>query len=142
MIEIKSFVYNPFQENTYILADPGGACLIVDAGCHDEAEKSEITGYISENGLQPVALVNTHCHIDHILGISFLSKEYKIPFLIHQAEEAMLKSAVAQGEFFGIRAETPPSPDVFLKEGTPVRFGNSSLEVLHVPGHSRGKASP
>ena len=72
MIYIQKFTFNPIQENTYVLYDETGECVIVDAGCYFENEKDELTRFIEEKKLKPVKLVNTHCHFDHILGCYIL----------------------------------------------------------------------
>ncbi len=76
MLHINRFVFNTFQVNTYILWDETKECAIIDAGCYGKAEQDIITGFIKENGLKPVRLLNTHCHIDHIAGMAFISREY------------------------------------------------------------------
>ena len=68
MITIKRFVFNPFQENTYVLFDESNECVIVDAGCHSPEEQRELTDFIQKNNLKPVLAINTHGHVDHILG--------------------------------------------------------------------------
>ena len=73
MISIKSFTFNPFQENTYIAFDESKECIIVDPGCYDEKENTILKNFIEQNNLKPVALVNTHCHLDHIFGNNFVA---------------------------------------------------------------------
>ena len=64
MIKIQSFTFNPFQENTYIAYDETNECIIVDPGCYDENENNVLKNFIGQNNLNPVALINTHCHLD------------------------------------------------------------------------------
>jgi glyoxylase-like metal-dependent hydrolase (beta-lactamase superfamily II) len=138
MITIKRLEFNPFRENTYILSDDTRECLIVDPGCHESEEQDSLLAYLDEHQLKPVKIVNTHCHIDHILGTAFLHERFQLPFLIHPLEEPLLSASVAQGEFFGLEVQTPPKPSGFLNEGDSVSFGSSVLEVIHIPGHSPG----
>ncbi|MGE4586516.1 MAG: MBL fold metallo-hydrolase [Mangrovibacterium sp.] len=138
MIQIKKFVFNPLRENTYVLYDETGECVLVDAGCYDEPEEQELTGFIEENGLHPVKLVNTHCHFDHILGVGYCRARYRIPFLIHPDDEFLIEGAAAQGYLFGVSTGPLDPPDGYIREGEQLRFGNSVLEVLHVPGHAPG----
>ncbi len=138
MSGIKSFVFNPFQVNTYILFDDTGECLIIDPACYDEKENFILQEYIKEKSLKPVAILNTHAHVDHLTGVNFFKNAYSIPFLLHKADLFLLHQAVNQGLMFGFELETPPEPDRFPEEGERVTFGHSSLEVLHVPGHSPG----
>jgi hydroxyacylglutathione hydrolase len=138
MITIKRFEFNPFRENTYVLSDDTGECLIVDPGCQEPEEQDLLLDHLEMNDLEPVKMVNTHCHIDHILGTAFLHDQFKLPFLIHPEEKPLLKSSIAQGEFFGLKVQTPPEPTGFLNEGDTVTFGDSMFEVIHIPGHSPG----
>ena len=67
-MNIKSFTFNPFQENTYVVYDESKECVIIDPGCYNAQEQEELTSFIDEKALTPIKLINTHCHIDHILG--------------------------------------------------------------------------
>ena len=138
MISIKRFEFNPFRENTYVISDDTGECLILDPGCQEPEEQDLLLAYFKENHLKPVKIVNTHCHIDHILGTAFLNDQLKLPFLIHPLEKPLLTASIAQGEFFGLEVQTPPEPTDYLNEGDTVTFGNSMFEVIHIPGHSPG----
>ncbi len=134
-------VFNPFQENTYILYDETKECIIVDAGCNGAAEIDALVNFIDSKGLKPVKLVNTHCHVDHVLGISALVKKYNIPFEAHEKEIPYLEIAVTNGKVYGFVVEQPPMPTKTIKDGDVVKFGNSELKVFDVPGHSFGSVA-
>jgi glyoxylase-like metal-dependent hydrolase (beta-lactamase superfamily II) len=138
MIKIKTFVFNAFQENSYILHDETDNCIIIDPGCSCSEEENELSGYIKSYGLKPIAMVNTHCHIDHILGCKFLKKSFDIPFYAHEGETILIRGAKEYGIFFGFEFEQPPMPDEYLTDNQEFRFGNSRLLISHVPGHSPG----
>jgi glyoxylase-like metal-dependent hydrolase (beta-lactamase superfamily II) len=138
MITVKKFTFNPLQENTYLLYDETGSCLIVDAGCYFSYEKEELARFISDHGLRPEKLVNTHCHFDHILGITFCREKYGIPFYAHRDDAFLIEHAVGQGDVFGVPMEPLEQPEGWITEGEQVSFGNSSLEAIHVPGHAPG----
>ncbi len=138
MINIETFVFNPFMENTFILFDDSRECIIVDAGCYEEEERKEIAGYITDNDLKPVRLVNTHCHVDHVLGVSFLKEKFGIPFCIHSLEKPILSATPMQGNFFGLEPGSAAEPDELLEDGAIISFGGSDLNAIHVPGHSPG----
>ena len=78
MSKIKSFTFNPFQENTYIIEANNKQCAIIDPGCSTPVENSLLENYITNNNLKPVVLLNTHCHIDHILGNKFIADTYNL----------------------------------------------------------------
>ncbi len=138
MIKIKKFVVNPLQENSYILSDETGECIFIDPGCFYEEEQDEIREYISDNKLNPVKITNTHCHFDHIMGVEFLRNEYNVPLLAHPDDAFWIERAIDQGQMFGFDMQPVNPIDIFFGEGDKVTFGNTVLEIFHVPGHSPG----
>lgn len=138
MITIQSFTFNPFSENMYILYDETKEALIIDPGCYTQLEKEELAKFILETGLKPVKLLNTHAHIDHVLGNNFVAAKYGLKLEMHEADADLLRSAPVYGQMWGIKPEPSPEPSAFLNEGDVVRFGNSKLDVLFTPGHCPG----
>ena len=69
---IKKFTFNEFQENTYIVFDKTKKCIIIDPGCNNKKEQEEIVFFIKKEKLEPIKLINTHCHLDHIFGNYFI----------------------------------------------------------------------
>jgi hydroxyacylglutathione hydrolase len=138
MIKIKTFIFNPFQENTYLLSDETGDCIIIDPGCYDPDEKKTLSDYIAQNNLKCKILVNTHCHIDHILGNAYIESLYHPEIAAHNNDVFLLDDANKYAQIFGFVVDQPPAPTMFLKENTELKFGNSTLKILHVPGHSPG----
>jgi hydroxyacylglutathione hydrolase len=138
MISLKTFVFNDFNVNTFVLYDDTKECVIIDPGCNNEKQQKELTGFITSQALLPLMLINTHGHIDHIAGNRFVKSTYKIPLAVHEKDLYLLENAFQYAEFFAFDAEQPPAPDIFLKEGDTIRFGDAAISVLHVPGHSPG----
>ena len=141
MITIKSFVFNAFQENTYALYDETGDCIIIDTGCYSQEEKSALDNFLLTNKLKLTKIINTHCHVDHVLGMASLAEKYKPEIWVHQEDLKLLTEARKHGIIFGFDVEHPPIPTDYLEEGKDVVFGNSRLEVFHVPGHSPGSVA-
>ncbi|MCL4107800.1 UNVERIFIED_CONTAM: hypothetical protein GTU68_027185 [Idotea baltica] len=135
------FTFNPFQENTYVLYDETGECVIIDPGCSNVKEQKILDDFISSNDLTPVRLVNTHCHIDHILGNKYVSEKFKLGLEIHKGEIETLKSGVLIGRAYGIPYEESPDPESFIEEGDEIVFGNTKLKTLFTPGHSAASIS-
>jgi hydroxyacylglutathione hydrolase len=140
-MQIHRFIFNPFSENTYVISDTTGDCVIVDPGCYDEEEKSELSEYILRHSLKPVAIYLTHAHIDHILGNNYVTGKYSVPILMNETEVELLMAAPVYGEMWGIKTEPSPQPSGFITEGKKLQFGNTELEVLFTPGHSPGSFS-
>lgn len=137
-MKIKTFIFNPFYENTYVLSDESGECVIIDPGCLGNAEESELREYIDHEKLRPVHLLNTHCHIDHILGNHFVTETYQLPVEAHEFESDNVNRAGAYAMMFGLDRFDPPAISKLLNEGDQVRFGNTTLEILFTPGHPPG----
>jgi glyoxylase-like metal-dependent hydrolase (beta-lactamase superfamily II) len=137
-IEVARIVVGPFQENCFLLRAAGGPeCVVIDPG--DEADR--IADRIDASGWKPVAIVNTHAHLDHIGGIQELKEKYGIPLFLHAADEPLLGSAHTHARFFGVAEPSVPAVDRRLADGDVLDFGGIRLEVLHTPGHSPGSVS-
>jgi glyoxylase-like metal-dependent hydrolase (beta-lactamase superfamily II) len=138
MLQVHSFVFNPFQENTFVLFDETKESLIIDPGCSDDDERRTLRTFIADHKLKVKLLLNTHCHIDHVLGNAFVKETYKVNLLIHPEEEAVLKAVEAYAPGYGFHLYEHQPPDGFLEDGDFITFGNQSFVVLSVPGHSPG----
>jgi len=138
MTQIQGFAFNSFQVNTYILWDETNECAIIDPGCYDADEQNTLTGFISENGLKPVRLLQTHCHIDHITGMAFISKEYGLKPEAHEACKGFIRHAEKAAFVYGFEHLEIIVPELPLREGDIVRFGNTELHVVETPGHADG----
>jgi glyoxylase-like metal-dependent hydrolase (beta-lactamase superfamily II) len=135
---IKNFIFNDFQENTYVLYDDTKQCVIVDPGCYTKYEEQELANFIEQNNLQPVKLINTHCHIDHVLGNAFVAQKYNLSLNLHKDELQTYRQTARWADVFGLVMQDIPANLVYLNEGDTVSFGNTQLEVLFTPGHSIG----
>lgn len=138
MITVHSFVFNPFGENTYVLFDETNECLIIDPGCFSKDEQNEITSFIKENNLNPKMVLNTHCHIDHVLGNALMKNEFSIPLWIPKAEESTFNAVPTYSGAYGFEAYEHATVDHFIEAREEIKFGNSTLETIYAPGHSAG----
>jgi len=141
ILKIQKFTFNYFSENTYILYDDTSECVIIDPGCCNTEEETELKHFIDSNHLTPVLLLNTHCHIDHILGNAFVSETYKLPLQINKEDLYVLNAGALVAEQYRIPYIASPQPGNFLVEGDIVTFGNTSLDIVFTPGHSPGSIS-
>lgn len=136
---IERFIFNPFQENTCVVWDEaGGECIIVDAGNSTAGEDKALAGFIVAKGLRPVAAVNTHGHIDHLLGVDFVCREFGVPWLLGAGDKFLVETAAEQAEMFGLTFRGVPPIARELKEGDEVRFGSFVLRAISTPGHTPG----
>ena len=138
MLQVKSFTFNPFSENTYLLYDETRETIIVDPGCYDKNEQAELDDFIRENQLKPILLLNTHCHIDHVLGNAHVKAKYKVPLWIHNNEEQILRAVSSYASNYGFPNYQDSQADHFIKEGEEIKLGDTQLQSLFVPGHAPG----
>jgi hydroxyacylglutathione hydrolase len=136
MTKIRSFINNPYQENTYILFDETRECAIIDPGMYTAAEQNAVVNFIRDNQLKPVLLLNTHCHVDHVLGNKFVFDQYGLKPRFHPGELPVLSAVPSYAPQMGIRYELSPLPDLYLSETGTVSFGETELELIFAPGHS------
>ena len=141
MLKVHQLTFNPFLVNTYIASDETGQCAIIDPGCSTDKERKELVKVITDNKLKPTLLLNTHCHIDHFPGNKFVCDTYGLLPQFHVDEFEVMKSALLYQKFFGFSLEESPAPEVYLKEGDTVKFGNITFNVIFTPGHSPGHLS-
>ena len=142
MAAVTSFAFNPFQENTYIVFDATKECVIIDPGCFHESERKMLINYLSKEGLKPVRLLNTHCHLDHIFGNQFIFDEYGLLPEIHEGELPVLESYPMVAEKYGVpNAQPSPLPIRYIKNGEEISFGESKMKALLTPGHSPASLS-
>lgn len=134
---IKSFTFNPFQTNCFVLHD-GQEAIIIDPSCHTKREIEEVLGYIDVEGVEVKHLLLTHGHIDHIYGCSALAEAFDDGFKMHREDLPLLEKASEHAAMFGTHIEEPPPPTDFLAEGDAIHFGDRTLEILFTPGHSPG----
>jgi len=131
---LERFVTGPIDTNTYVLANDAKECIIIDpsSGC------GEVLSYIRENRLNPLAILITHGHFDHIGGIPEIIGHYPtIRLLINPAERSSLVNphrnmSMLLGMSFSYDGDSEP-----LEEGK-FSIGGFSGTVYYVPGHSPG----
>jgi len=140
-MEIFRFVFSPIEVNTYILVDQSGDCAIIDCGCYNPNEFEELVEFIKKKNLNPVLLLNTHCHLDHIFGNKFVLDRYNLKTFSSEYDEMNRKNSVQHAMLFGLNIDEPPEPAGFLTDNQVITFGTTDLVVLHVPGHAPGSLS-
>ena len=142
MLKIAKLTFNPIQENTYILWDESGECIVVDAGNLSAREDNRLVDYITEQGLKPVMVVNTHGHFDHILGVEHVKRTFDIPFAMSSKDAFLLEAAPSSARMFGVSdCSFPEAIDIDLNGMEELRFGNTVLKVIPTPGHTPGCVS-
>ncbi len=137
-MHIAQFTFNPFSENTYVLYDESRECVIIDPGMTDDDEDRILFDFLQENGLAPKMVLNTHCHIDHILGNASSCEKFGIELYAHKLDIETLKRGPVSSAMFGVPYRESPLPHHFIDEGEQIKFGNTTLDILFLPGHAPG----
>src|SRR5512133_332794 len=101
MLKIRLFTFNSFGESTLVCYEPGGSCIIIDPGCTTNKEQQLLKTFIEEENLSPQAVVNTHGHIDHILGVEYCMKTWGIGFFLHKGDVPVVRTAPGYAGVFG-----------------------------------------
>jgi glyoxylase-like metal-dependent hydrolase (beta-lactamase superfamily II) len=138
MIKIKVFSQNLYQMNTYLLYDETGEGVLVDAGNSNEDELHEIIDFVEQEGIKLKKLLNTHGHIDHIIGNDAIIEKFGLKLYAHKAGLIFYETISQHGSTLGFKIEKTHLPDVYLEDGDEVKFGNTTLSVLYTPGHADG----
>ena len=139
-MNIKRFTFNPFMENTFIVWDEKSLqAAVVDPGMSDEVEEDKLNSFIEENSLVVKYLINTHCHVDHILGCGFVKEKYNPVYYIPEKDLPLYNHAEKQAEMFGISMNKLPEIDKYLTEDDKIILGSESFSNLFTPGHTPGE---
>lgn len=136
---LKHFVVNPFGVNAFVLSNDAGEAILIDPSVSRELERKALADYISSNNLKVVRLLNTHLHLDHVLGNAFVERTYGVKPEAHEEDAFLLDLQEEQSQMFGLPVEeTSPALGDYLAEGDVVEIPGISLKVLHIAGHSPG----
>ncbi|NCI47532.1 MBL fold metallo-hydrolase [Sediminibacterium soli] len=136
MLTVKAFTFSPIQENTYVLYNEHNKAIIIDPGCYFSAEQETLKKFIEDTQLEPVRLLNTHCHLDHVFGNKWVYDTWGLQPNIHRDELPMLKLAPASGEKWGLPFRNYEGEVQYLEAGDSILLGADVLTVILAPGHS------
>lgn len=139
MITVEQHTFNPFQENTFLIYDETKEALVVDPGCYFPEEKERLKQLINSKGLDLKGIISTHSHLDHVFGNKYVMDTFNVGLTIHKEDLQTLKMLSRTADMYGIpNVEESPEPTSFIAEGEQIKFGNSVLDVVFVPGHAPG----
>lgn len=133
-MEITVLTVNPFQENTYVVSE-GSDAIVVDPGFATQAEFGAFRKVIEESAASLKAVLLTHAHVDHIMGLQRVLDYYDVPVYLSHADLHLWENYMPQASLFGIQAQ----PFMFTPHDYPqgrIEIGEMTFDVLYTPGHS------
>ncbi|MGB5287528.1 MAG: MBL fold metallo-hydrolase [Ignavibacteriaceae bacterium] len=140
MVQVKVFTFNLFAENTFVIWDDETKdAAVIDPGNSTKEEQKILMDIVSSQNLTIKYMINTHCHIDHILGCSFVKNNYNPIYYAPEKDLILLENAHQQAQMFDITFEQPPKPDKLIDEELELTLGNSKIKFLFTPGHTPGE---
>ena len=140
MIKTENFVFNYFAENTIVMwDDETKESAVVDPGMYSKEEEKVFDDFVVQYNLKLKYLINTHCHIDHILGCRYIVSKYGVNYYAPEKDLILLKNSSTQAEMFGLNMEDPPLPDKLISEESELTLGDTKLKFLFTPGHTPGE---
>ncbi|MBZ5662895.1 MAG: MBL fold metallo-hydrolase, partial [Acidobacteriia bacterium] len=123
------------QCNCHVVGDPKTHdAIVIDPG--DDAEK--ILEILKHHHLKVSAIVITHAHIDHVIGLHRLQQATNAPVYMHADDLGLYRMLDVQASWLGWKTPKSVNVDQLLREGDAVRWGPFQAQVLHTPGHTQG----
>lgn len=140
MVALNVFTFNMFAENTIVLwDDQTKESAVIDPGMSSSDEEAILSEFIFSKILKVKFLINTHCHIDHIIGCKFIKEKFNPVYYAPEKDLPLLEHAQQQAQMFNISLDKPPKPDEFITEETELHLGKNRLKFLFTPGHTPGE---
>ena len=120
-MNIKQFVVNPFGVNCFVLSNDASDAILIDPSVSSEQEEQALARYIEQNHLMARHLLNTHLHLDHVLGNAFVARKYGVQPEAHEEDAFLLDLQEEQSQMFGLpMREHSPGLGNYLAEGDAV----------------------
>lgn len=138
-MEVKQFILNPFSMNCYVYYDnKSKEGVIIDPAADSPQEKDSVLNFIKDNGIRILYILNTHGHIDHILGNKFAKDSFNVPVLMNKKDEFLISASKEQSRFFGLDFPEPPPIDIYIEDNSILSVNGATLKFINTPGHSPG----
>lgn len=137
---VRQFTFNHFEVNTYVIVDESTKqCAIVDPACEASFEDAQLVHFVEIERLQPVMILLTHAHVDHIAGLRQCCEHWHLPVTMHAEGRKMLKQAEAYGGIMGFAVDNMDDLEVVeIEDNQVLKIGDLEVECRYVPGHCPG----
>lgn len=134
-MKLKFYTVGPFSENTYLITE-GKESILIDPGFFDPVEYKTFKSELEESGSNLRAVILTHAHVDHVLGLDKVLKDYDVPVYLNHTDLYLWENFPNQAQMFGFRTagfDFIPEP---LEEQKNAQIGEFTFDVLYTPGHA------
>ena len=137
-MNIRHFCFNLIGVNTYLAWNADGRAVVVDPGFATADEKEQLYGVIRSEGLTPEAVLLTHAHFDHIMGLDAFLKAFVVPVYMHQDDVPVLRDAAVMAARFGLGCPAGDIPTTGISDGGTLLLAGEEWKVISTPGHTPG----
>lgn len=141
MLQIQSFTFNPFSENTYVVFNENKSAFLIDPGNVQDFETEKLEDFIKTHGLNIKNILLTHAHIDHVLGLQWAFDEFKVSVLMHESDKEVLEMNPMTARNYGFFLKPFEGEIEYISEGETLNLDEDQLKIYHVPGHSPGSVA-
>jgi hydroxyacylglutathione hydrolase len=134
-MQVVMFNVGPMDNNTYLVFDQkAGEAVVIDPAY----ESRFVLDEAKSRNLRIIAVLNTHCHFDHVVENAFFVEQTGAPLAMHADEVPVYEALDVQAQWFGVPAPKATEVTRRLANAERVAIGGGDLQVLHTPGHSPG----
>lgn len=141
MLHIRTFTFNPFSENTYVVYNELKNAYLIDPGNLSEAETEALAKFIADENLKIQNILLTHAHIDHVLGLQWGYDTFNVPVLMHEMDKELLDRNPMSAKQFGFFFKPFEGKIEYISESDMLSLDSDKFIILHVPGHSPGSVA-
>lgn len=134
-MELHSFTVGPFAENTYLLIN-GADALLVDPGFNESAELNAFQQKLDESPASLKAIILTHAHVDHVLGLQKVLGQYDVPVYLNDTDRYLWNNFASQAQMFGFQAADFNFDPESLPAAENWTIGSFTFDNLYTPGHA------
>lgn len=134
-MQIKQYTVGPFAENTYLLTE-GEEALIIDPGFTEQKDYNTVKSQIDDQGVSLTAVLLTHAHVDHVLGIDKVLNDYDVPVYLNDEDRYLWDNFPSQAAMFGFQIDGFSFEPEALPLSSEWQIGNFVFDVRYTPGHS------
>lgn len=134
-MDVLKYTVGPFAENTYLLTE-GKDALLVDPGFLEDSEYQTVKNHLEDQDLDLLAVMLTHAHVDHVLGLQKVVDEFDITVYLSDKDRYLWNNFGSQAAMFGFTSDGFSFDPDALPITKNWSLGNFSFDIRYTPGHA------